>query len=48
MGVIIYPTLTFSEKKKKVNLNELKKKKKRNKLDDKIQGDALLDWTRKI
>lgn len=47
MGVIIYPTLTFSEKKK-VNLNELKKKKKRNKLDDKIQGDALLDWTRKI
>lgn len=47
MGVIIYPTLTFSEKKK-VNLNELKKKKKRNKLDEKIQGDALLDWTRKI
>lgn len=47
MGVIIYPTLTFSEKKK-VNLNELKKKKKRNKLDDKIQGDALLDWTRNI
>lgn len=28
MGVIIYPTLTFSEKKK-VNLNELKKKKKK-------------------
>lgn len=47
MGVIIYPTLTFSEKKK-VNLNELKKKKKRNNLDEKIQGDALLDWTRKI
>ena len=46
MGVIIYPTLTFSEKNK-VKLNELKKK-ETNKLDDKIQGDAPQDWTRKI